>query len=337
MAEVGLGQIVTTTGRHRSRVLKDSVTDNNPVLSMMKDVGGIYRVDGGRTVVEENKAYQNGTVQWVGEAGQVSLADQPVLDAAEFEWKYQLGSVSFTLAEQYKNSGGSDTKFIDLIAGKFDVLESSMMNEFHEGILSDGTGSGGLQLGGLALLVSKTPTTGTVGGINRASADATWYQNQAYNTSSASDWGAGAVDASNVKRFLDKGINATTRGMDKLTCGLLGQTHFEALTQALQAIQMITNDTGTGKAGFDKMIYRGIPMFYGGGISFSGNPVVATDRTYLLNTKKGHLNLVFHERAEFDLLEAIQSNDQAALSRLMFTMAALTLGYAKGQWTGFDS
>ncbi|CAB4203025.1 hypothetical protein UFOVP1365_17 [uncultured Caudovirales phage] len=336
MADVGLGQVVTTTGRARSKVLKSATLDSQPILAMMKEVGGIRRIDGGRTVVEEAKSGQNGSVAWVGEAGSVSLADSKVLDAAEFNWSYQLGSVVWTLAERLKNSGSSDTKIIDVVAGKFDVLEDTMKNYFHEGVLSNGTGTGGLQLGGLAALVSTTPTTGTVGGIDRSNANAAWHRNQKFDT--ANDWSDGAVDASNVKRFLDKGLNATARNSKlNATAGVLGQIHFEALTQATQAIQVITNESSTGKVGFDKQVYRGVPMYFGGGINYSGASALTTTRTYLLNLKPGGVNLVFHEKAEFEMLEPVDSNDQAAISRLMFTMAAMTIGgLAKTCWVGFD-
>lgn len=336
MADVGLGQLVTTTGRARSRKLKDAVTDNHPLLYAMKEVGGIRRIDGGRTVVEEAKTAQNSSVAWVGEAGAVSLADQKVLDASEFNWSYQLGSVVWTLAERYKNSGGSDTKFIDVVAGKFEVLEDTMSNYFHEGMLSNGTGTGGLQLGGVAALVSTTPTTGTVGGIDRSNANAAWFRNQKFDT--ASDWSDGAVDAGNVKRFLDKGLNATTRNSKiQSTCGFLGQTHFEYLTSATQAIQVIGNQSDTAKVGFDKIVYRGVPMYFGGGVNYSGASAMTATRSYLFNFKPGGVNLVFHEKAEFDMLEPVEANDQAAISRLMFTMAAMTIGgLAKLNWVGFD-
>jgi hypothetical protein len=336
MADVGLGQLITTTGRARSRKLKDAVRDNHPLYEAMDKHNGIRRIDGGRTIVEEAKSGQNSTVNWVGEAGAVSLLDSKVLDAAEYDWRYQLGAVSWSLAERYKNSGGSDTKLIDVIAGKFEVLEDSMMNEFHAGMLSNGTGSGGLQLVGLASLVSTTPTTGTVGTIDRSSANAVWFRNQKFDTSS--DWADGAVDSSNVKRFLDKGINATTRGSkSQVQLGFLGQTHFEALTGAIQAIQVINDQTGTGAAGFDKLIYRGIPMYFGAGVNYSGESAMTATRTYLLNVKPGGVNLTFHEKAEFDMLEPVNSADQAAISRLMFTMAAMSVGgLAKLCWVGFD-
>lgn len=335
MVDVGIGQLATTTGRYRSKKLKDAVSDAHPLYEAMEKEGGIRRIPGGRTIVEEAKSAQNSTVDWVGEAGAVPTTDVKVLDAAEFDWKYQLGAVSWTLAEQYRNSGGSDIQFIDVVAGKFEVLENSMMNEFHAGMLSNGTGSSGLQLGGVALLVSTTPTTGTVGGIDRSNANAAWYRNQKFDTSS--DWALGAVDATNVKQFLDKGINATIRNSKtQVQLGLLGQTHFEALTAVSQTHQIIQNESGAGKMGFDRLMYRGIPMYFGGGVNYSGEATLTSTRTYLFNVKPGGVNLVFHNKAEFDMLEPVNSQDQAAVVRLMFTMSNMTIGaLAKLNWVGF--
>jgi hypothetical protein len=43
-----------------------------------------------------------------------------------------------------------------------------MKNKMGAAVYADGTGSGGKEIGGLALLVPDAPTAGTVGGINRA-------------------------------------------------------------------------------------------------------------------------------------------------------------------------
>lgn len=323
MADVGIGQLATVTGRYRSMKLKDAVTDSLPVLEAMKAEGGIRRISGGRTILDEGVTGQNSTVAWVGEAGAVSLVDQKVMDSPEYQWKYLLGAVSWTLAEVYQNSG--EEKYIDLLGGKYQALEASLMNDFHEGVLSAGTGSGGLQLGGLALGVSTTPTSGTVGGISRAAAGTTWFQNQKFDT--AADWADGAADAGNIKRLLDKGLNLTTRsGKPQVQLGILGQNYFEYLTQATQAIQQIVNVSDTGRVGFNKLIYRGVPMYFGGGVSYSGNTQMTATRAYLLNVQPGGVNLTYHSKAEFAMLDPVDSADQAARSRLMFTMANMTFG-----------
>jgi hypothetical protein len=337
MADVGLGQLITTTGRARSRKLKDACRDNHPIYDAMETNGGIRRIDGGRTIVEEAKSGQNSTVNWVGESGAVALTDQKVLDAAEFDWKYQLASITWTLAERYKNSGGSDTKIIDVVAGKFEVAEDSCMNEFHEGMVSNGTGSGGLQLQGLLALIARIPTTGTVGGIDRSSANAAWFRNTIASSTTAVTVAANTV--ATILQHIDYLMDATYKGGKvQQQVGLLGSTYWRLANQALQSRQQIVNVSGDGKAGFDRLYYRGVPLYLSGGVNYSGASAQAAASMYLLNVKPGGVNLVFHEKAEFDMLEPVNSADQAAISRLIFTMAAMTVGgLAKLSATGWDA
>lgn len=334
MTDVGLGQLVTATGRRRSKRAKDAVLDNLPVTKHMEAAGGVRRYSGGRTIVEEALADQNDTVNWVGASGSIALTENNVLDAAEFNWFYMLGAVTFSMAEKYQNEGPE--QYIPLISSKFKVLESTQMNKFHEGVLSAGTAVGGLQMAGLASHVSTTPTTGTVGGIDRSSANATWFRNSKFDTSG--DWSDGAVDSGNVKRFIDKGLNATQRNsMNQVQLGLMGTTHWEALTSAIGAMQQIISDSETAKAGHNKIVYRGVPLYHSGGINYSGFTAQTATRTYLLNVEEGGFNVVFHKKAEFDMLEPVNASDQASVSRLMFTMASCTIGaLAKQCWVGFD-
>jgi len=333
MTDVGLGQLVTATGRRRSKRAKDAVRDNLPVTMHMEEHGGYRRVPSGRTIVEEALSDQNDTVDWVGASGQISLTENNIMDAAEFNWNYMLGSVVFSLSEKYQNEGPD--QYIPLISSKFKVLESTQMNKFHEGVLSDGTGSSGLQMAGLAALVSTTPTSGTVGGIDRSSSDAAWFRNQAFDTSS--DWSDGAVDSGNVTRFLDQGLDATTiNSKPQVNIGLMGDTHWKAFTASTRAIQQITHEKDSARVGHNKLWYRGVPMYLSGGLNYSGFSTQTATRTYLLNVEEGGFNVVFHRKAEFDMLEPVNSADQAAVSRLMFTMATCTIGgYAKRCWVGF--
>lgn len=334
MADVGLGQLVTATGRRRSKVAKDAARDNLPVMQHMEEAGGVRRVSGGRTVVEEALSDQNDTVNWVGARGRASLAENNVLDAAEFGWFYLLGSVVFDLAEQYMNEGPE--QYVPLIKSKFKVLETTQMNKFHEGLLSNGTGVGGLQMAGLASHVSTTPSSGTVGGILRSSSDAAWFRNDKFDT--AADWSDGAVDAGNVTRFLDAMVDATTINSKPVyNLGLLGQTHWGYLASALRATVQITHDKDSARFGHNKIWYRGIPMYLSGGLNYSGFTAQTATRSYLLNVEEGGFNVVFHKKAEFDMLEPVNSSDQAMISRLMFTMATCTIGAFAGRCSvGFD-
>lgn len=334
MADVGLGQAIVATARYRQKVARDAMSDNLPVTMHMKQHGGYRTIPGGRSVVEEALSDQNDTVNWVARSGTASLAENNILDGGEETMSYMLGSIVFSRAEQLENRG--EEQYIPLIASKMDVLEKTQMNKFHEGVLSAGTGVGGLQMGGLAEKVSTTPTTGTVMGIDRSVSDAAWNRNQKFD--SAADWSDGSVDSGNVTRFLDKGIDATTiNSMPTVQLGLLGSTHWAALSSAVRAVQQITHEKDTAKVGFNKIFYRGVPMYLSGGINYSGFSTQTVTRSYLLNVQRGGFNVVFMKGAEFDMLDPVNAADQASVSRLMFTMCCTTIGaFAKRCWVGFD-
>lgn len=334
---VGVGLLATTTGRARTRKLRDNVLNNDVVMRNFKKHGGYRKIPGGRSGLYEMEYAQNPTPTWVGEAGQVSLQATNELDAAEYLWKYQLASITYTIAEQRKNSGGDNIKFIDLVGGKYDVLEKSMMNDFQTGLLSNGSGFGGLQLGGLALLLSKTPTTGTVGGIDRSAADAAFYRNYALNTAT-STLSLGVVGTGNVKQYFDNVINNTIRGSDRIKFGIAGDTHYEALSLVGQTIQRtMKSDEATIGYDSDAIVYRGIPFYYGGGISFSGASLVQSDLTYFVNPQEKGLEIVFQEDSFFDLLEERQSNDQAVMNQLMFNMCYMGGNFLRGSGVLFDT
>ena len=132
MADVGLGERITAYGRYRSKVAKDAVRDNQPLLKLLDAEGGVDRVSGGRTYLNESLTAQNATVGYVGETGTVSLANQTVLDSPESSWTYLLGSINLSLAEKYMNEGQG--RYIDVYAAKQDALEGSMMKIHHAGI-----------------------------------------------------------------------------------------------------------------------------------------------------------------------------------------------------------
>lgn len=335
MTDVGLGQALTATGRRRSKVAKDAITDNHPVMFACKKNGGIIRVGSGRTYVQEALADQNDTTAWVGERGTVSLSENNVLDAAEYTWRYILAAIMISKAEELQNR--TPDRYIPLIASKYRAAEATQKNLAHEGVLSAGTGTSGLQVPGLAAICPTDPTTGTWGGIDHSSANAAWHRNQKFAT--ATDWSDGSVDSGNVTRFLDQGIDAVTVGSSpETTLGLLGSTHWKALTSSTRALQFITAGSTTAKHGHNRIIYRDIEMFLSGGLNYSGYSTQTVTRSYLLNTEPGGFNIVYMEGGEYDMLPVVESNDQALMTRLIFTMMLCSMGaLAKKCWVGFDA
>jgi hypothetical protein len=62
MATPNLSEIITTTLRNRSGKLADNVSENNALLSRLKERGKIKPVSGGRTIVQELDYAENVTL-----------------------------------------------------------------------------------------------------------------------------------------------------------------------------------------------------------------------------------------------------------------------------------
>lgn len=212
----------------------------------------------------------------------INITPQDVMTAAEFDWKQLAGSVSISGLEELQNAG--ESRVINLLASRIGNLEKSLMNIMSVGIYSDGTGSGSKQVGGLQLLVANDPTTGTVGGINRA----TWsfWRNQVYDESS--DGGATATAASSViVRYMNALWVKCVRGTDKPDLIVVDNNKYILYLNQLQVLQRYA-DADMAKAGFTTVKYIDADVVLDGGQG-GGCP---TDALYMLNTD--YIYLVNH-------------------------------------------
>ena len=178
MASPNLSEIVSTTLRNRSGKLADNVTNNNALLFKLNSKGKVKPVDGGRTIVQELDYQENGTYKRYSGYETLDISPSEVFSAAEFDWKQGAVSVSISGLEELQNSGSE--RVIDLLESRITNAERTMANNVSADMYSDGTANGGKQIGGLQHLVADSPSTGTVGGINRA----TWsfWRNYSYDS-----------------------------------------------------------------------------------------------------------------------------------------------------------
>jgi len=274
MPSPNLGEIVTTTLRNRSGELQDNVTNNNALLTRLKKSGRVKPVSGGRTIVEEMSYAENATFMWYSGYDQLNISPSDVLTAAEFNFAQAAVAVSMSGLEELQNSGSKE-QVIDLLEARIENAMSTMANNIALGVYSDGTGYGGRQIGGLQLLIADNPTTGTVGGINRAN----WpfYRNQRF--SGTTDGGA-AVTSANITSYMNQLYLRTCRGADKVDLIIADNNYFNLYWQSLQAIQRITSDN-QGQAGFMSLKYMGADVVFDGGIG-GGCPA---NHMYFLNSK----------------------------------------------------
>lgn len=335
MSEPGLSEIVTTTMRRRQKVLRNNILNNIAILDSMKKYNAIKEIDGGYTILDEVLYKENDNyIRYFG--GQIfPTAYNPTMTSFEYDWKQFGISVVINGRDKRMNSGSE--RAINLLDGRIEAAEYTLQNNYNSDLLSNGTADSGKQIGGLALGISKTPTVGLLGGIDRSTTAGAFARNFKFDTINDVTGGApggASTSAANIKTYLNYCINSTTRGMDRVKILLMGQTHYQALQSALQAIQVI-KEVDTAEGGYQKLIYEGIPCVMGGGVDFGGQTLVQTDLTYGVNTRFTKVQV--HKDANMEPLPQVQSLNQDAEVQLMVWMGNMTFAAPRLNFVMFDS
>lgn len=275
MASPNLSEIITTTLRNRTGKLADNVTKNNALLYRLKQRGRTKPASGGRTLVQELSYQENSTFMWYSGYDPLDIAATDVMSAAEFDWKQAAVAVTISGLEQLQNAGKE--KILDLLESRIDVAEKTMMNKISLGCYADGTGNGGKEIGGLQLLVADAPSSGTVGGINRATW--TFWRNIARDSSVAGV----TLDKTTIQSEMGIMYTQLVRGTDRPDLIITDNNNWLLYLASLQAIQRITNDN-LGQAGFVNLKYMDADVVLDGGVG-GGCP---TDHMYFLNSDYIH-------------------------------------------------
>ncbi len=336
VGEPGLSEYVTALQRRRQGVARDNITNNNPLLKSMQEYDAIEEESGGRSILEEQFFAENSTYTRYFGAQQISTAVNPVMTSPEFDWKQIAIAVVINGREERMSAGKEGV--IKLATARVKAAEYTFDNNFQTDLISDGTADSGLQIGGLKLIVAKTPTN-TVGGIDRNTTAGAYYKNFTFATttdSTAPAPGGAATTATLIRPYYDYCINSLTRNMDRPKLIYAGQTHYQMLQTALQAMQRVVSESAmTVKAGYQTLIYEGIPVFNGGGVNFGGQTQVQTDLSYFLNTR--FLKIRVHKDANFEPLPEVHSINQDAKVKLSIWMGNMTCSAAKLQGVMYDS
>ena len=264
--------IVATTIQSRTRQIADNVTKNNALLARLNERGNIKPISGGNVIFEELSFAENANAGFYSGYDLLPVAAQDVISAAEFNIKQLACPIVMSGLEMLQNSGKE--AFIDLLESRINVAESTMANKLAQSIYSDGTGSSGKEVTGLNAAVPSDPTTGTYGGIDRA----TW----AFWRSKLYDFSANSVtpSATTIQAGLNSLWSSLVRGSDRPDLIVLDNTYWTYYMGSLQAQQRFT-DPKTGSLGFPTLKFMDADVVLDGGIG--GYCPSATG--FMLNTK----------------------------------------------------
>ena len=309
--------LVVTTLEKRSKKAADNILDNNVLLMRLKERGHVVKLSGGRVIVEE--IHYKGGSNFKRYSGYEALDTTPIQfhTAAEYPWAQASVTVSASGLEMRSNMG--ETQMIPLLKSRIEAAEKDFQNNISTDVYSDGTASGGKQIEGLDAKVAEAPSTGVVGGIDRASN--TWWEN---NHS-----GDETISATTVLGLMQTEWLSVVRGADHPTVIVADANLFGFFWDALSEIQRITSPE-KGTSGFRSLEFAGpsgfAPVFY--------DSACQTNRMYFLN--ENYLFFKVHSKAFFSPLPEVRAVNQDALVVPIVFQGNLTMSNSELQtvlWT----
>lgn len=293
----------TTLANYRDQ-LTDNVFTARPLTYFLSDKGRIRMLNGGTKIVEPLIYGQNSTVASYSGYDSIALTPQTGITAAEYDWKQYAASISISGIEEAKNNG--EQEIINLLEAKIMQAEESMREGFNQMFFGDGTGNSGKNWNGLGNIVE---ASGTVGGINRATAGNEYWRSYEENTS-------GALTLAQMATA----YNSVSVGNDHPDMVLTTQTLFEKYESLLQP-QLRYTDTRTADAGFQNLLFKAAPVVY--------DTHCTAGVVYFLNSK--YLTLVGHSQKWFAQTQFVSPEDVDARYALIMCYGNLTCRNAAKQ------
>lgn len=272
-ANPSVSDIVATTIQSRSRQIADNVTKNNAILQRLNQRGKVRTFSGGNVILEELSFAENPNAGFYSGYDLLPVAAADVISAAEYQIKQFAVPVVISGLEQLQNAGRE--QMIDLMEARINVAESTMANQLSTSIYSDGTGDGGKEVTGLDAAVPTNPTTGTYGGINRA----TWAFWRSGKFDANTDGGA-AISSSNIQTYMNALWAKLVRGSDRPDLIVMDNVMWAYYMGSLQPQQRFT-DPASANLGFPSIKFMDADVVLDGGIGGAAPAKTA----FFLNTK----------------------------------------------------
>ena len=250
----------------------DNIFKRHFLLEQMRENGSFEEQHG--DVIRANLEYAlNPNVKFISEFETITVSRPDTFDNAEYSWKLIGGDVPMSDLEAGITTG-SAAKY-DLRARKIVNLKNTHEELCNNSFFSDGTATSSKEFGGLQLIVSTTPTTGTVGLINRATFS--FFRNQQNSGAKSSTAGDNLLSALTINyNNCSNGI-----GEQNPTYGITDQATFQIYEGLTPTIERLVRDSENNKLvrGFkgQNVMFKDIPVGY--------DPACLAGAFYVLNNR----------------------------------------------------
>lgn len=266
--------LASSLTRSRKKLIMASIR-SNALMAWAFANDKVEYEDGGYQISNPLVTGRNPNVTSMEYYDQLPVGQTSEFTTVNYGWSRIVGTVIISDQEEDENRG--ESMIFKLMKAKMEVLEESIKEKFSEYLYSAGGGADPL---GLPSLVPDDPTTGTLGGINRATE--TQWRSSAYNF-------AGTLDATNIEEAFDDILMDLTLKGDKPDLILAGRNIFRLYRAAVRdKIVLNLSDTSNGKRmmdlGFGGLSHNGIPLLY--------DEDCPVNKAYFLNSKYLRLHIL---------------------------------------------
>ena len=214
-------------------------------------------------------------------------------NTARYGWGRVAGSVIISEQEIDENRGAAE--IFKILKGKMQALEESIKEKFQTYLYGAGTGK---DPNGLALCIPDDPTTGTLGGINRA--------NEPQWRTMAKDYNGSLTSANIEEEFDDILLDMKQGKNEKPDLILCGRNIYKMYRKAVRdKISILADGTYAGKKmydlGFDGVSFGGITMIY--------DEDCPSDKAYFINSTYLKMHVLKHVNMKVKELAAPWTQD----------------------------
>lgn len=249
--------------------------------------------DGGREISNPLIFGRNPNVTSYEYYDTLPIAQTNEFNTARYGWGRVAGSVIISEQEIDENRGAAE--IFKILKGKMQALEESIKEKFQTYLYGAGTGK---DPNGLALCIPDDPTTGTLGGINRAT-------EQQWRTM-AKDF-SGSLTYQNIEEEFDDILLDMKQGKnEKPDLILCGRNIYKMYRKAVRdKISILADGTYAGKKmydlGFDGVSFGGITMIY--------DEDCPSDKAYFINSTYLKMHVLKHVNMKVKELAAPWTQD----------------------------
>ncbi len=257
MADPAIGEVAASVFEKKfGKKPTDNIFSSRALFFFLGEDGFKEKADGGRLYEFDVEYAENTTHAMQGEMDTLDTTRIPVFDALRYNIKIAAGTVVYSDLEELRAAGDS-AKF-DLIGAKLENGKNSHISLLNR--QAWGLGLGANDLDGLQKLISITPTTGSVGGVNRA--------NFSFHRNKQTSGAKTSTAYDNLRSALTSVHNqCSLGGTEHLPTALLWdrstQEGYEGTLATLERYNTDDRKRGADAAFLNKAImFKGIPAFY---------------------------------------------------------------------------